>query len=100
MPISLTYGPISAAMQLAQQAGAGAGRWQRFQAGQQVQSQLQQQTAQALQLRGLIGRERGQDISTALAYEQLASRERQAQEQLAMRRQEQAAQETYRGSTR
>jgi len=92
MPISVTYGPISAALQLARQSGAGESQWRRFSAEQQLLDRVQQQAAQALALRG-------QQTQEALAYAQLSAREREAAQELAQRQAQFGAETAYRRGT-
>ena len=91
MPIRVDYGPISSAMELAQQAGKGQDYWRRFAAGQQQLDRLDRQTQQALQLRS-------QQAQEAMAMDRLRQQERQAQATLGQRQAETAALEKYRAA--
>ncbi len=91
MPMSVRYGPISSAMELAQQSGKGQDYWRRFAAGQQQLDRLDRQASQALQLRS-------QQAQEAMAMQRLRQQEQQAQSTLAGRQAETAALEKYRAS--
>ncbi len=99
MSFTITYGPISAALQLAEQSGVGQNWLRRFQIEQSALNRLDQQTSNALRLRAVQNQENAQDIQTALAYEQLNQRERLAQQELNLRASNQAADELYRQAT-
>ncbi len=91
MPISVGYGPISSAMELAQQSGKGQDYWRRFAAGQQQLDRLDRQASQALQLRS-------QQAQEAMAMDRLRQQERQAQATLGQRQAETAALGKYRAA--
>lgn len=91
MAISITYGPISAALQLAQRSGEGEDWWKRYSAGQQALDRVDRQTDQALRLRGMIDQEEARDISTAMNYQAMQQRDRIAAEEGQRRNAELAA---------
>lgn len=91
MAISVTYGPITAALQLAQRSGEGEDWWKRYAAGQQALSRVDQQTDQALRLRGMIDDEEARSLSTAMQYQNMARQDRAVQEEAALRQSETAA---------
>jgi hypothetical protein len=76
MPITVTHGPITAALDLAQRAGQGEAWWRGFQADQQLLQNLDRRRAQALDLRR-------QTASEALAYDRMRQQERQFEDRLA-----------------
>jgi len=93
MAINVTYNPIMSAMQLAQSAGEAQGydtRWKRV---QDVLNQQNVQASQALQLRGLTGQETAREIQNALAYDQLAQRQRESEANQQMRAAQLSAQQ-------
>lgn len=89
MPITLTYGPIASAMQLAQQSGEGVARARRQQDIEAALSRVDRQADQLIQRRGM-------EMSSALARERLRQSEQQAAEQLAMRQAQMQADQQYR----
>lgn len=89
MPITLTYGPITAALNLAKQAGEGQAVVRREALAQQALDRIDRQAGQALDLRR-------QQIGEAMAYDRLRQQEREAQQQLAVRRAEFGAEQDYR----
>ena len=90
MPFRIQHGPISSALRLAQQAGAGQEFWRRHAAEQQMVANVhrRRQVERELSLR-----ERSQDIQAALSMATLQQREAASQRQV-------AAQEAATGATR
>lgn len=89
MPIRMDYAPIGAGLRLAQQAGAGAGQWQRIQLMQDILGRQDRQTALLLQ-------RRSQETGEAMAHERMRRQEQQYQTTLAQRQTEFGAAEQYR----
>ena len=89
MPFVIEHGPISAAMQLAQEAGRGQGLGMRQEVVSRALDRLDRRKAMALNLRQ-------QQFSEALAYDKLKRDENVRQAEMAQRQAEMAAEQQWR----
>ncbi len=79
MPISVTYNPISAAMNLAKKGGEGESQMRRHAMGQDALNRLDKQTAMAMQ-------SRAQQVQEGMALREIQNKERLYEEQAARQR--------------
>ena len=81
MAISVSYGPISAALKLAQESGSGQNWWKRQQAESEVQDRLARRSQQTMQLQQMEEERRAREISQAVQQQQFQQQEARQQQQ-------------------